>query len=216
MADVKRRQYDASGRQASADANRRAMLDTAVELLVQNGYAGTNLAAVAERAGLSAPTVYKAFGNKPAMVKAAFDYAVAGDDDPTPIPRRERAARIRAEPDPVRKLQMYTDGLIGTLTRSARLQLVARAAAEIDPDMRSVWEQIHQARLAGMSLLATNLADGGHLATGMSRRKARDILWAYTSPELYQLLVLIRGWSASLYREWVTQSLITALLPARD
>ena len=192
------------------------MLAAAVELLVERGYAATTLALVAEQAGVAAPTAYKAFGNKPALVKAAFDYAVAGDDEPVPIHQRERAARIKAEPDPVRKLQMYTEGLLGTLTRSARLQLAARAAAEIDPEMNDVWEQMTSGRLTGMGILATNLSQGGHLRPGVTKNEARDILWAYTSPELYQLMVLMRGWSGPRYRDWVTRSLVDALLPAPD
>ena len=65
MASVKRRSYDASRRQERALTNRKAMLDAAIELLVEQGYADTTLALVAKRAGVAAPTVYKAFGNKP-------------------------------------------------------------------------------------------------------------------------------------------------------
>lgn len=212
MADVKRRQYDTSRRQERARANYRAMLDAAIELLVERGYAETTLALVAQGAGVAAPTVYKAFGNKPALVKAAFDYAVAGDDDSVPIYERERAKRILAEPDPVRKLDIYTEGLLGTLTRSAKLQLVARAAAETDPQMKDLWEQITSTRHVGMGLIATNLSKGGHLRRGVSKKEAQDVLWAYTSPELYQLMVLIRGWSGPRYRRWIFRALVDALL----
>ena len=191
------------------------MLDAAVELLVARGFAATTLALVAERAGVASPTVYKAFGNKPGLVKAAFDYSVAGDDQPLPIHQRQRALSIRSEPDPVRKLEIYADGLLGTLTRSAQLQLAVRAAAEVDPEMKALWEQMQSVRLNGMSILAGNLAGGGHLRVGVSEAEARDVLWAYTSPELYQLMVLLRGWPGPRYRDWVARSLIDALLPAR-
>lgn len=212
MRAVKRRPYDASRRQERARGKHRAMLQAAVELLVEQGYAETTLALVGERAGVSTPTVYKAFGNKPALVKAAFDYAAAGDDDATPIYERERAKRILAEPSPVRKLEIYTEGLLGTLTRSARLQLVVRTAAELDPRMRGVWEEITSARLVGMGIIATNLSEGGHLRHGITREEARDVLWAYTSPELYQLMVLSRGWPGTRYQDWVCQALTGALL----
>ena len=215
MADVKRRQYDASRRQERARAGHRAMLNAAVELLVERGYAETTLASVARRAGVAPPTAYKAFGNKPALVKAAFDYAAAGDEDATPIYERERAQRILAEPDPLRKLEIYTEGLLGTLTRSARLQLVVRTAAEVDPQMHDLWEQITSRRLFGMGIIATNLSQGGHLRHGVTKAEARDVLWAYTSPELYQLMVMNRGWSGRRYRAWVLRALTDALLPER-
>ena len=188
------------------------MLDAAVELLVERGYPETTLALVAQRAGVAEPTVYKAFGNKPSMVRVAFDYAVAGDDDAAPIYERERAKKILAEPSPVRKLEIYTDGLLGTLTRSAKLQLVARSAAETDAEMKGVWEQISSMRLAGMGRIATHLSEGGHLRHGVSREEAQDVLWGYTSPDLYQLMVLIRGWSGPRYRDWIFRALVDALL----
>lgn len=215
MAAVKPRRYDASRRQERARANRRAMLEAALELLLERGYANTTLAVVAERAGVAVPTVYKAFGNKPAMVKAAFDYAVAGDDEPLPLHQRQRAMRIKADPDPIRKLQIYADGLIGTLLRSARLQLLARAAAEIDAEMKDVWDQMTTGRLAGMRILATNLADGGHLRADVTLDEAQDVLWTYTSPELFQLMVLIRGWAPDRYRDWVARALRDALLDSQ-
>lgn len=215
MADVKRRQYDASRRRERAGANRRAMLEAAIELLVERGYAETSLALVARRADVATPTVYKAFGNKPALVKAAFDYAAAGDDDATPIYERDRAKQILAEPSPVRKLEIYTEGLLGTLTRSAKLQLIVRTAAELDRQMTDIWDQITSRRLFGMGIIAANLFEGGHLRSGITEEEAQDVLWAYTSPELYQLMVLIRGWSGPRYRDWVLRALVHALLAER-
>ena len=46
----------------------------------------------------------------------------------------------------------------------------------------------------------------------MSARKTRDILWAYASVELYELLVISRGWSIRMFREFMTQALSAALL----
>lgn len=192
------------------------MLDAAIELLVERGYAETTLALVAERAGMARPTVYKALRNKPAMVKAAFDYAAAGDTDPTPVHQRDRARRILSEPDPERKLEMYTEGLLGTLTRSAKLQLVARTAAEVDPAMRETWEHMTSRRMVGMGMIAANLAEGGHLRRDVSKEEAQDVLWAYTSPELYQLMVLNRGWSPTRYRTWILRALLDALLGGRS
>jgi AcrR family transcriptional regulator len=212
MADVKRR-YDASKRQEHSARTRRLMLDAARDLLLEQGYAATTLAQVAERAGVAAPTVYKAFGNKPGLIKAVFDYSIAGDDDPTPIIRRERAEKIRREPDPVQKLTLYADGLAGTLERAGRLHLVVRSAAGSEPDIAPVWEQIQQERLVGMTHLARILADGGHLAPGVTADEARDVLWVHTSPELYELFVLQREWSMQRYRDWLVRTLAATLLP---
>jgi hypothetical protein len=43
--------------------------------------------------------------------------------------------------------------------------------------------------------------------------EARDLLWSHTSPELYGLLVLQRGWTPERYGRWLATTLAAALLP---
>jgi hypothetical protein len=59
---------------------------------------------------------------------------------------------------------------------------------------------------------AHRLRDGGHLRAGMSVNLAADVLWTYSSPELYELLVIRRGWSATKYGRFVADAMISALL----
>ena len=39
------------------------------------------------------------------------------------------------------------------------------------------------------------------------------MLWTYSAPELYELLVLRRGWSPARYGRFVADAMIDALLP---
>ncbi len=86
---------------------RAAVLAAARQLFLDVGYAATTMGAVANAAGVSVETVYKAFGNKPGLVKALFDVAVVGDDEPMPLVQRDFVKRNMAEPDPRRKLLDY-------------------------------------------------------------------------------------------------------------
>ena len=52
---------------------------------------GTTLAAIAERAGVSVETVYKGFGSKKGLLRAAIDVAVVGDAEPIPFVERPEA-----------------------------------------------------------------------------------------------------------------------------
>jgi AcrR family transcriptional regulator len=102
-----RRRYDASRRQEQARRSRWAVLQAARRLFLEHGYAATTMPAIATAAGVSVQSVYKAFGNKPALLKTVFDVAIAGDDEPVPMLQRAALGRIRAEPDPRRKLSLY-------------------------------------------------------------------------------------------------------------
>jgi AcrR family transcriptional regulator len=207
-----RRRYDASRRRAQAEQNRSAILEAARARFLEEGYAATTMPSVASDAGVSVETVYKAFGNKAGLVKAVFDVAVVGDDEPVPLMEREFVQRNIAERDPVRKLHAYGTHLARTVPRAGPVQLVVRAAAAGDAAAAEVWAQLQEERLLGMTAFAAHLAEGGHLREGVSRAQARDVLWVHSSVELWDLLVLQRGWSNTRYGRWVGAQLVAALL----
>jgi AcrR family transcriptional regulator len=208
-----RRRYDSRRRKQQASLTRRAILGAARSLFLGRGYAATTIAAVAGAAGVSVETIYKTFGNKAGLVKGVFDVAIVGDDEPIPMLQREMVARIRAEPDPRQKLLMYGEHLAEAGPRAGALQLLIRSAAASDPDAAAVWEQMVTERLVGMTEFARHLHEGGYVRSGVSFDEARDVLWTYNSVELYDLLVLQRGWEPKRYGRWIADALIAALLP---
>jgi AcrR family transcriptional regulator len=212
--DVKpRRRYDSSRRQEQARRNRRAMIAAAHDLFLRKGFAATTMPAIADAAGVSVQSVYKVFGNKPGLAKAVFDVAMAGDDEPVAMLERPTLGRVRDEPDPRRKFQLYGEFLAEVAPRHVPVQLVIRDAAASDPDARTVWEQLQAERLRGMTMFASLLRDDGHLRRGITFDHARDVLWTYNSAEVFELLVIERGWEPRRYGRWVAEALTAALLP---
>ena len=59
---------------------------------------------------------------------------------------------------------------------------------------------------------AQTLAHGGHLRSGLSVAATAELLWTYTAPELYELLVGKRGWTPARFGAFVADALIAALL----
>jgi AcrR family transcriptional regulator len=207
-----RRSYDSSRRQAQARQNREQILQAARARFLEDGYVATTMAAIAADAGVSVETVYKAFANKPGLVKAVFDVAIVGDDDPVPFQQREFVARTNAEPDPAEKLRGYGAHLVELAPRAFPIQLVVRAAAATDSGAAKVWQTLQTERLVGMTAFATHLHDGGHLRADVSIERARDVLWVHNSVELWDLLVNQRGWTDAEYGSWIGEQLIAALL----
>ena len=208
-----RRPYDSSDRQQQAQRTRRSVIDSAHRLFLERGFAATTMPAVAQAAGVSVQTVYKAFGTKTGLAKAVFDVAMAGDDEPVVMLDRPLLARARAEPDGHRKLQLYGDFLAEVAPRHVPIQLVIRDAAATDPEAKVVWAELQAERLRAMMVFARALHADGHLRPGVSTSAARDILWTYNSAESFQLLVIERGWSPKRYGRWVADALTAALLP---
>jgi AcrR family transcriptional regulator len=212
MAEVKRN-YDASGRREQARARRRAVVLAAQELFERDGYRATTIAAVGRAAGVSAESVYKGFGTKAALAKDVFDLVLAGDDDPVPIAERPEARAVQAEPDVRRKIALYVDGLARRQQRSAKVQILIRDGRHVDETLEDIWRKLLDERLTGMTMLGRHLHESGGLRDAVDVDEVRDVLWTCTAVELYELLVLERGWSLDRYAAWITRSITAAICP---
>jgi AcrR family transcriptional regulator len=122
---------------------------------------------------VSVQSIYKAFGNKPALLKTVFDVAIAGDDEPVPMLQRAALSRVRAEPDPRRKLSLYGEFVAEVSPRHVPIQLLVRAAAATDAEAARVWDQLRVERMTGMTMFARALhQEGSSAPTSRSSRPA--------------------------------------------
>jgi hypothetical protein len=78
--------------------------------------------------------------------------------------------------------------------------------------MADLHSELNTQRLERMTHNARNLAASGALRDDMTVEHAADIMWTYSSPELYELLVLTRGWPLDRYGEFIASAMIAALL----
>ena len=75
------RGYASPVRLEQVEATRRRIVHAADELIRRDGYSATSVASIARQAGVSGQTVYNVFGSKAAVLKAAYDVAIGGDDE---------------------------------------------------------------------------------------------------------------------------------------
>ncbi len=205
-----RRRYDSSGRQAQARRNQEAILDAAERQFLEGGYAATTTAAIAGEAGVSVETIYKAFGGKPGLVRAIYDRGLTGRK-PVPAFQRSDAMRER-ETDPrtiMRNWGVLTSEVSSVVAPIARL---VRSAAASDPDMAALLRTSNDTREERARHHARFLKQRGYLREGVTLAQATDILWTCTSDELYDLLVVQRGWSPPRFARFLADYMIATLL----
>jgi len=209
------RRYDTTRRRQQARENRGRILAAAGQLFLAKGYADTAMPEIAHAAGVSVQTVYKAFANKATLLKAVFDVSVAGDDEPTPMAERDVIGAIQATPDAAAKITLYARHLAEGAPRYAPLQLLTRDAAGADGAAARVWAQMREEMLTAMTHFAADLLGTGQVRAGLAAADVRDVLWTYHAPELYELLVLERGWSTQRYGSFLAEAITNAVLGAR-
>jgi AcrR family transcriptional regulator len=200
-------------RRAKAAATRLAVIDAASRVFVREGYAGASIQAIADAAGVSRATVFNAVGGKAALLKAAYDVATVGDDEPVPLPQRAEAVAARLEPDPRRSIAIYAGMIAGIGERLARIYEVFRAAAASDPEIAAVWKEIQAERLKGAHGYVGLLRAKGPLREGLDKDLAGDVVWALIDASLYHRLAVERGWTTAQFQEWLRATLESQLLP---
>jgi AcrR family transcriptional regulator len=205
-----KRPYDSLRRREQARQTREAILGSARRLFLSDGFAPTTIAAIAEGARVSVDTIYKAFGGKPGLVRAICQQALAGEE---PVPAEARSDALQtAERDPREIIRGWGELTTEIAPRVAPILLLVRAAAAADPEMANLESELNAQRLERMAHNASNLAASGHLRENLTVELAGEIMWTYSSPELYELLVLTRGWPLKRYGAFVADAMIAALL----
>ncbi len=212
MTPVKpRRRYDSARRAEQARQTRNAIIETARQLFLRDGFAGTTIAAIAAEARVSVETIYKAFGGKPGLVRAICTAALAGEGT---VPAETRSDQLQLhEPDPRKIIRGWGELTVEVAPRISPIMLLVRSAAAADPEMAGLLAEVDAARLSRMTANARNLAVAGHLCPDITVEQAGEVMWTYSSPELYELLVLKRGWPPGRYGAFIAEAMIAALLP---
>ena len=206
-----RRRYDSARRQEAAQERRAAVVEAASRLFMREGFSGTTIARIAEDAGVSEEMVYKVFGNKIALVQAIRDKALAGEG---PMHAERRSDLMQAsQNDPRAIIRGWGVLAMEVAPKVAPVLLLVREAAASDPELARLDEEMDASRLTRMTHNARTLLNGGHLRAGITLDAATDVLWTYSSPQLYELLVIRRGWSVERYGRFIADSMIAALLP---
>ncbi len=206
----KPRAYDSALRQEQAKENRHAVLHVARDLFLRRGYAKTTIADIAAQAAVSPETVYKSFGGKPGLVRAIADQALGGAG---PVHAEVRSDRLQAEErDPRKIIRGWGKLMTEVSPRISPILLLVRTAAATDPEMLKLARTISEERLRRMTQNARTLVENGHTRRGITLEHAAELLWTYTAPDLYDLLVLERHWSVERYATFVAEALLSALL----
>jgi AcrR family transcriptional regulator len=205
------RRYRSPRREEQAHRTRRRILAAAAQLFPAVGYAGATMAAIAAAAGVSVPTVELAFGTKAAVLKAAIDVAIAGDDEPVPVLERSWAARAAAAETAEGFLAAVAGVLAAAAQRSDALVLVAFEAARSDERLAPLARQLKAQRAITAAWIADGLAARAPLRPGVDRAQAIDTIWLLMEPAVFERLTIDRGWTRQTFAAWFADTVVRLL-----
>jgi AcrR family transcriptional regulator len=195
-------------RQRQAQATREAIAAAARRLFAVRGYVATTVEAIAEDADIPVPTIYSAFGAKPAILEEVRrlwvrDTAVA-ELHSEAMKLVDARARLSAAAHWTRRQFELGYDVIA----------VHQDAARADLRVAETWRLALAGRETAVSALLRPLSK--EFKPGLSPTEALDLYVTLTVPEIYRTLVLERGWTVERYESWLAAALIRELLAVRS
>ncbi|KXO99163.1 TetR/AcrR family transcriptional regulator [Tsukamurella pseudospumae] len=164
------------GRPRSA-ATERAIVDATLSELEAVGYQALTIEAVARRAGVGRPTIYRRWPDRDALVVGALTATVP-------------QAAAPSTDDPVADLRTLVTTFITDISRSpaARAVLAVHAAGANRPELRAALHEHYLAPRGEALASAVGRARAiGAIGTGVTDEQVRDLL---VGPAIYRWLVI--------------------------
>ena len=210
MSAVKNSETPKPSRRERAKATQSRIVKAAYALFCDRGYAGTSMAMIAEAAGVAVQTVYFAFHTKASLLSRAYDYAVTGEEPLDPHQQPWFVA-MTAEPNVVKALRLVVTGVGEIMRRVTPLYLVARTAADGDPDTARVMDLHERWRADGYCEMVELLTAKAALRQELSLDRATDRLLLFAGMDVYHVLIDGRGWSHDEWVDWTVATLTEQL-----
>lgn len=205
MSNAGKRSYHSHTRTEAAEHTKSKILEAGRYLFTRHGIDATTIAQIAERAGVSVPTVYAIVKSKAGLLHALMHDALFGA-------RFQKALQqLDGIGDPVRRLAVSAH-IARAIYEGERsdLSLLLKASA-FSPELRKSQNAFELLRRKMQKERIDGLFAAGRARRGLTRETASTLLWMYTCREVYLKLVQESGWTPDAYQAWLEQTLVESL-----
>jgi len=193
-------------RDRQAAETRRDILDAALRLFAERGYARTSIAEIATEAGVAVPTLYTSVGTKPALLRQLLDTV----DEKAGV--AELARRLHAETNPATVIELDVQISRQIVENSGDIIRALASAAVVEAEMAETYAAGNARHRAGAKSTVDRLVQLKALRPGLAPADATAIVAAMTSAMVYETLTGDFGWSFDQCGRWLTTTLCAQLL----
>jgi TetR/AcrR family transcriptional regulator, regulator of cefoperazone and chloramphenicol sensitivity len=203
QASETKRRYHSPLRQQQADATRRRIAKSAMELFAKQGFGSTSVSDIARAAGVSAETIYGTFGTKQGLLS---EIAALVSTERFPLERWARAQR-ESSGDARGQLRELVE-IMGDFYASNPdvVALFGRGSG----DVRIAFDTWRDENM-GDATARFSSVPANSLRQGLDLPAAALILDVLLAPELYARFVEDAGWTLDVYKERIYSMLEHAL-----
>jgi len=203
---TRRRSYTSETRAQSAQDTRRRILAAATTLFGRKGIDQVTVAEIGTRAKVAASTVYAIYKSKDGILRGLMEQSLFG-------PSFQDAQKLLAGvTDPVALLEQTAHMSRAIYESESRDLGLLRHTSGLSPALRKMEQEFERLRYEMQADRLKRLFASDRARPGLSLEEARRILWMYTSRDVYRMLVRDGGWVPDRYQQWLSRTLVEALL----
>jgi len=198
-------------RDRQAETAKKLIISAALEEFLEDGYVGTTMDDIAEKAGVARRTVYNQFGSKAALLIAVINDRVVAAEERS-IEADHDA--VGALDDPEQMIDAFIRGQVGVAVRSLPILKVTFEAALIDGEVAKAYEMNEEYRYQAQQVLVDALDDQGLLRTDVPVSFLKRGFWLLAGPQTL-ITATKSGWDIETYSKWLKDT-VTGLLISQD
>lgn len=183
------------------DAARERIITEAADLFVRNGYGGTTMGAIAEKAGVAVKTLYSAYGGKVGILEAVHFKAVRGSFGPVRLIDQDWVETLSEVESVQAGWEQVSRRQIMSAHRVAPIMGVMSDSA-CEPEVSALLEELKASRHEFWSGIAEILAKLPGANPSLHIDTLADVMNNLRSAESYLMFVNERGWEEAKWQQW--------------
>lgn len=164
------------------------------------------IADIARESGVASSTVYATFKSKEGILRELMRQSLFGQGF-------QSAQQILVGVDDPVEMVGLTARVARAIYDSENSDLgLLRSISGFSPALRKIEQEFERIRYTMQEERLRRLFLARRANKHISLDEARRLMWMYTSREVYRMLVLDGGWTPARYEEWLSQTLVAALV----
>lgn len=195
-------------RDRQTEQARQLIVGAAIDCFLENGYVGTTMDDIAEKAAVARRTIYNQFGSKAALLIAAINDRVVGSEERSLESDHDS---VRALDDPRQMIEAFIEAHVGVVHRSLPLLKVTFEAAAIDGEVAKEYERNEEYRYQAQQVLIDALDRKGLLRTDVPLDYLKRGFWLLAGPQML-ITATNAGWDIDTYARWLKDTVSGLLL----
>jgi AcrR family transcriptional regulator len=203
---TRKRRYASAIRAQGAEATKAAILRSSRALFARRGIDKVTIAQIGEKAGVAASTIYALYKSKEGILRELMKASLFGE--------RYQAAQslLAGVSDPVHLVEL-TAHVARAIYESESADLgLLRGSSSFSPALKKIEQEFETIRYEMQEARLRLLFKQSKNRKGLDLEEARRILWMFTSRDVYRMLVQDAGWTPERYQQWLSRTLLDALV----